>query len=147
MRRWARSFSFHGRTGRLGYWRTTLGLVVASSLVWVMAISGVMALGPLAGWLLLLMLPVLAVNIAVAVRRLHDRGKSGWWLLVFCAMPYALIGGAQLLINGDRRMAHPQIALAVLGMFLVALGLEIWGWIEIGFLRGRRGPNRYGDPD
>lgn len=35
--------------------------------------------GPLASiWFIALLLP----NIAVGVRRLHDTGKSGWWLLL-----------------------------------------------------------------
>ena len=39
----------------------------------------VSGIGPLASiWFIALLLP----NIAVAVRRLHDTGKSGWWLLL-----------------------------------------------------------------
>jgi uncharacterized membrane protein YhaH (DUF805 family) len=43
--------------------------------------------GPLSiGYLLLLIIPTLAV----AVRRLHDIGKSGWWMLISLV---PLIGG------------------------------------------------------
>jgi uncharacterized membrane protein YhaH (DUF805 family) len=40
-------------------------------------------------------LAVLVPSIAVAVRRLHDTGRSGWWLLI-AFVP--LIGGLVLLV-------------------------------------------------
>ena len=44
---------------------------------------------------LFLCIPLLIPSIAVAVRRLHDTGRSGWWYLI-TFLPY--IGGIILLI-------------------------------------------------
>ena len=36
-------------------------------------------------------LAILVPSVAVGVRRLHDTGKSGWWLLLIVAFPFGLI--------------------------------------------------------
>lgn len=68
---------FHGRSSRSEFWYWVLFVVllsVATSIV--DAIIGATILGPLVS--LALLLP----GLAVSVRRLHDIGKSGWWVLV-----------------------------------------------------------------
>jgi uncharacterized membrane protein YhaH (DUF805 family) len=74
--------------------------------------------------------------IAVASKRLHDRGKSGWWLLVFVVAPLMLDQGAAL--SGSR----------VAGTLFIYEGfcLHLWSFIEMGCFRGKKGPNAYG-PD
>ena len=57
-------------------------------------------------------LVLLIPSLAVAIKRYHDRDKSGWWILI---------------------------------LFVPIIGL-IWYVVELGFLRGTPGPNRYG-PD
>jgi uncharacterized membrane protein YhaH (DUF805 family) len=81
---------------------------------------------------------VFAIRIpaASAVKRLHDRDKSGGWIVPFCIVPIVLGIGANWL--GDSWSAD------LLMLAMVALGL--WGFVEILCLRGTSGPNRFG-PD
>jgi uncharacterized membrane protein YhaH (DUF805 family) len=73
---------------------------------------------------------------ATSVKRLHDRGRSGWWMatLLVAAPPFD-----QLI----------EWLPDVLG-FLLAIGilvLWIWGSVELFFLKGTTGTNRFGaDP-
>jgi uncharacterized membrane protein YhaH (DUF805 family) len=83
-------------------------------------------------------------SVGVAVRRLHDRGKSGWWLILFQGLPM-LVGATQLAIESEfGQQALLQTAIVFLALALVSLGVSAWGLIEIGFLRGQPGDNRYG---
>jgi uncharacterized membrane protein YhaH (DUF805 family) len=75
-------------------------------------------------------------GFAIGIKRLHDRDRSGWWILLFYVAPGVLAGAG----NGTDSPG----AQLILG--LGALVLTIWGLIELGFLRGTRGPNRFG-PD
>ena len=90
-------FDFSGRARRKEYWMFFLFNLLVSI---VLAISDAM-LGTLdteTGWGLLGALYAIAVlipGLAVSVRRLHDRDKSGWWLLL-AFIP--LIGGIVLLV-------------------------------------------------
>lgn len=76
--------TFSGRAQRAEYWYYTLfyiliyiGLTIIDSVTGTFdAESGVGLLGSLMG--LALLIPTLAVT----VRRLHDTGRSGWWLLI-----------------------------------------------------------------
>jgi hypothetical protein len=74
--------------------------------------------------------------LAVATKRLHDRDKSAWWLLLFYLVPAIL-----------QTIAYYTGAVEVrLILGLACLFIIIWYLIELGFLRGTTGPNRYG-PD
>jgi uncharacterized membrane protein YhaH (DUF805 family) len=133
-------FSFRGRLDRVGYWRSGLLLSLLIALVWAGMMFATMAspLGPLAA---LLFGPILVASSAVTTRRLHDRGKSIWWLLAVAVGAGACFGLAQLLAAwGD---ANAKFALALM---LLGLGLLVWAHVEIGFLRGSAGPNRFGEP-
>jgi uncharacterized membrane protein YhaH (DUF805 family) len=83
--------------------------------------------------------PWLIWGFAIHTERLHDRDKSAWWLVVFYLMP-GLLGyfTNPMLFNGAVGFAL-YYALA-----LVAFALTIWGFVEIGCLRGTTGSNRYG---
>jgi uncharacterized membrane protein YhaH (DUF805 family) len=75
--------------------------------------------------------------VAVAAKRLHDRDKSGWWLLVFVVAPLLLI---------ELGVPFPNSAARKL-LLLAAFALHVWSFIEIGCRPGTRGANRYGaDP-
>lgn len=85
----------------------------------------------------LLLSPLLAwVFIATSVKRLHDRDRSGWWLVLFFGVP--LLYGRFADDLGD------SYALAALG--LAAIVLYIWGLVELLFLKGTHESNRFG-PD
>ncbi|MGY3583845.1 uncharacterized membrane protein YhaH (DUF805 family) [Bradyrhizobium sp. USDA 4341] len=75
------------------------------------------------------------VYIAVSIKRLHDRDKSGWWIVPFFAIPGLM---SQF---SDRLPDDSYWAMAAGGIVSV---LYIWGFIELAFLRGTPYPNRYG---
>lgn len=83
--------NFSGRARRREYWMFALANCLIS-IVWGV-IMGIVGLPEACAYIptLALFLP----GLAVGVRRLHDIGKSGWWLLV-ALIP--LIGGIWLLI-------------------------------------------------
>jgi uncharacterized membrane protein YhaH (DUF805 family) len=73
---------------------------------------------------------------AVAVKRLHDRDKSGWWSLVFFMLPGVLSGLSKSFEGG-----HGAI------FSLAGAAVAIWGFVELGCLPGTPGRNRFGaDP-
>src|SRR4051812_50092155 len=89
-------FSFEGRIGRGTYWLVILALIVA---VLVLTLAPfllnseeaavlMLALTSQFIWLLSLW-PILAVG----AKRLHDRNRNGWGLLVFWLLPFALFCG------------------------------------------------------
>lgn len=100
---------FSGRARRKEYWMFALfNLLVSIGLMIVDSVTG--TFDAEAGWGLLSGLYTLAVlipSIAVSVRRLHDRDKSGWWLLLLLV---PLIGAIVILVwfvmdgdSGDNR--------------------------------------------
>jgi uncharacterized membrane protein YhaH (DUF805 family) len=78
---------FDGRARRKEYWIFFLfNIVIAIVLNFVEAIVG----GP--GILgMLYALAVLLPGVGVSIRRLHDTGRSGWWLLICLIPPIGLV--------------------------------------------------------
>ena len=77
------------------------------------------------------------VYFAISIKRLHDRDKSGWWMVPFFAVPGLYNQFADRLPD-----SYADLPLA-----LASSGLVLWGFIEMGFLRGTTGTNRFGaDP-
>ena len=68
---------FTERAGRAEFWYFVLMSIIVSIVLGI--IDGVLGTAVLG---LIYAVAVLIPNIALAVRRLHDIGKSGWWLLV-----------------------------------------------------------------
>jgi uncharacterized membrane protein YhaH (DUF805 family) len=139
-------FSFNGRINRGKYWFAVLIYVV----VWVVFIvGGLIWLGgmnidnlfSLAGaglliWLIAIILLIAGTwsGLAVGVKRLHDRDKSGWWVLLFWFGP-SLLGSWQATTLDSGSI-----------LSLVAAAIAIWAFVELGCLPGTPGPNQYG-PD
>ncbi len=76
--------NFSGRARRMEYWMFALINFIASIVLGIVdGATGMMnvemGIGLLGG---IYSLIVLIPGLAVAVRRLHDMGKSGWWLLI-----------------------------------------------------------------
>ena len=127
-------FSASGRINRATYWRSLVVFGGAGLLAGVILLTAASLAAPLfIVAIVVVVLPWLMWGFAIHTERLHDRDKSAWWLMVFYAMPGALghLAGAV-----DSAL---QYVLA-----LVALAFSIWGFVEIGCLRGTAGPNRYG---
>ena len=102
-------------------------------------VTGVVIFGLLFLWWLAILIP----NIAVAVRRLHDTNRSGWWLLAPMA-PYAVALIMAVMANAAPDLAIVAGLVSLLAM-LVALGLAVMLFVFY-CLEGTRGPNRFG-PD
>jgi uncharacterized membrane protein YhaH (DUF805 family) len=73
---------------------------------------------------------------AIGIKRLHDRNKNGWLIVLFYVAPSIL--------GGIANTSEQAVASFVLG--LASVVISIWGLVELGFLRGTVGPNKYG-PD
>ena len=74
------------------------------------------------------------VFIFLAIPRLHDIGKSGWYVLIGVALE---IGG---LVVGSFFGLEEMKGIAGLAV-LVVFALMIW----LGFIRGEEGPNQWGE--
>ena len=87
--------------------------------------------------------PAGLASLANGARRLHDRGTSAWWLLLFMVLPMLLSLPGQLLkYSADEHAQFAGAALALLG-----LPFSIWGFVVMGCLQGTDGPNKFGaDP-
>ncbi|MFN4091408.1 MAG: DUF805 domain-containing protein [Brevundimonas sp.] len=92
----------------------------------------------------LLPLAVLSFTLLLGgvVRRLHDRNRESWWLLAFFGPHALLVSVLSRLVDTSHERILPVL---ITGLFLVA-PLMAWGMIELFFLRGTAGPNRFG-PD
>jgi uncharacterized membrane protein YhaH (DUF805 family) len=77
---WKKYANFGGRAGRQEYWYFVLFNILANILLGILAaIIGAKIGMSLLG---LYSLAVVIPSLAVSVRRLHDNGRSGWWLLI-----------------------------------------------------------------
>jgi len=83
--------TFSGRSSRAAYWWWWLfGLIALVAAYIVDAIVGTFPL-----FYVVVGLALLLPNLAVLVRRLHDTGRSGWWILIGL-IPF--VGGIVLLV-------------------------------------------------
>jgi uncharacterized membrane protein YhaH (DUF805 family) len=73
---------------------------------------------------------------AVSIKRLHDRSKSGWWIV-----PYLIVPGLYGQFDAWLGSSWPAVFVGF-ATFIALVG----GLIEMCWLRGTRGPNRFG-PD
>ncbi len=121
--------------GRIPRWQFWLGIVCVFACV-AAALGLYLATGN-SQFGFPLVLGGVIVGFLVAIKPLHDRNKSAWWVLLFLWAPGALARLSDTLTDGS--------ALSWL-LVLVAAALSLWGLIELGFLRGTDGDNEYG-PD
>ena len=82
---------FSGRSSRSAYWWWVLFALIVGVLT--QALDGIIGTAPVL--YIVASLAILLPGLAVAVRRLHDKGKTGWWLLIG-AIP--IIGAIILII-------------------------------------------------
>jgi uncharacterized membrane protein YhaH (DUF805 family) len=141
-------FSFNGRINRGKYWLAVLIYIIAwtvfivGSLIWLggMNIDNLLRLAGagLLIWLIGLILLILGTwsGLAVGIKRLHDRDKSGWWILLFWFGPSVL---------GSWQASTPDLGGGFI-LSLAAAAIAIWAFVELGCLPGTPGPNQYG-PD
>jgi len=74
------------------------------------------------------------IYLATSIKRLHDRDKSGWWMVPFFVMPglYQQFGD---------RLAHSH---ADLPLALAMFALIVWGFVEMFCLKGSASTNLFG---
>jgi uncharacterized membrane protein YhaH (DUF805 family) len=146
-------FGFRGRLNRKPYWIATIELMIAALIVasGVAIVFNVTGQAPtaqellrvahpwLTGFTLLLAYPA----AAVFAKRLHDRNKTGW-LAALLIVP--MLVGTWLDPSGSV-MQTPLIHSIYLAASTMTIIVGIWFLIELGFMRGTPGDNRYGrDP-
>jgi uncharacterized membrane protein YhaH (DUF805 family) len=90
---------FNGRARRKEYWMFYLfnALIYIAIMIFSAILGSIDNSLALIGTLLLIiyLLAVFVPGLAVAVRRLHDTGRSGWWLLI-ALVPF--VGGIIFLV-------------------------------------------------
>lgn len=87
-------FSFQGRANRAKFWLVALGIFVVEMIIFAALFAGAAMSGDPERLQAAVMAPIslivlivfgvvaLWVSLAVAVKRYHDRNKSGWWILI-----------------------------------------------------------------
>lgn len=68
-------FDFEGRIDRGQWWIGFAILIAAQFLIWLVFGDGLIAR--------ILWLVIFVAALGLHIKRFHDRGKSGWWVLVF----------------------------------------------------------------
>jgi uncharacterized membrane protein YhaH (DUF805 family) len=133
-------FSFQGRLNRKPYWMTA---IVTMLIIIVLLLFALILIrehrfefaGLTLVLLVILYIPLIWIGLAIGAKRLHDRDKSAWWLLVFYAAP-------GILSTAGNRMEEVGFII----LHIISFGISVWAFVELGCLRGTPGPNRYG-PD
>jgi uncharacterized membrane protein YhaH (DUF805 family) len=140
-------FRFDGRINRGKYWLAMLIYFIVWTAFMAMVFSwagnifahdvfGLLGAG-VAIWAAVVLLTVAAIwsGLATGIKRLHDRDKSGWWIVLFWLGPSFLSGAGTASNYGGGTM--------ILSLASAALG--IWAFVELACLKGTAGPNRFGD--
>jgi uncharacterized membrane protein YhaH (DUF805 family) len=145
-------FSFGGRINRAKYWLavvfwTIVLILTVGVAIYAIGTSGIdwsadsidpaqLLSAGLAPTILIgaLIIVTFVSSLAIGIKRLHDRDKTGWWLLLYYFGPAVL-----------QSLADYAGALRVV-FIIAAFVLSLWALIDLGFLRGTPGPNRFG-PD
>lgn len=135
-------FGASGRINRAKYWVSVIKFSLAGLLVAVILFTTAGIAAPLLIVMAVItLIPWLLWGFALTTERLHDRDKSAWWLAVFYLVPGLLDQLAKTAwFAGAAGTALYYIPA------LAAFALTIWGFVEIGCLRGTAGANTYG-PD
>jgi uncharacterized membrane protein YhaH (DUF805 family) len=146
-------FGFSGRINRAKYWLWVLLYLIAAIVIGVVVyainsavVGGIINIAfGIAGFI---------STLAILSKRLHDRNRSAWWILIFYVLPSVLIVIGVVIIfagamSGGSVDANNLRGPGLVGgvCFLVAAVVVIWAFVEVACLRGTVGPNQYGaDP-
>jgi uncharacterized membrane protein YhaH (DUF805 family) len=133
-------FKFNGRTNRAKFWIACLVILLINVILFLLSVATDQN-GIFQAVNGMLSIVILICGIAVGVKRLHDRNKSGWYLLLFYFVP-GVLAAASVLIG--EFMEDAAIIANVLAF--VAFAIVVWAFVELGCLRGTIGVNQYG-PD
>lgn len=136
-------FVFGGRIGRRQYWLLSITYLLAlavsgGALIWLAILlseqSSPIVMLPFGAVAVVAIGALTVASMSVAVRRLHDRGKTGFWLLAYYIVPGWTAERAGFTGEG-------------LVFLLLTIGIVVWSVVDLGILRGDRGSNAFGsDP-
>ena len=138
-------FDFRGRFNRKTFGLLILGYVLYIALAFsILEFLGSQSLP----WVLAVWFPGALAVVMGTIKRLHDRNRRGWWLLFFAGVPFALgeLGGTLIFAWHNVDISESIFHLAMYALVIIANIPLWWGFVEIGFLRGTAGDNRFG-PD
>ncbi len=137
--------NFKGRSTRAEYWWAMLFVFLLSLVLEFIgsdALSVIVSLG--------LMIP----NWAIATRRLHDIGKSGWWIVGFTvatwiicgvsfgSMIFAMFSGADLV----SAVMNSATSIGVGSLLILAISIWLLVWlVKPSGPCNQYGPNPYGE--
>lgn len=143
--------TFRGRASRSEYWWFYLFTMLAGNILPLIGVMLGVVLGPVVAILLgILYLALMPPLLSVNVRRLHDVGRSGWWIggamIAFPAF------GILAAIAGIASEGPDQLASETAGpLFAIMVGLAVLIGLAYGITmlvfsvkRGDPGPNRFG---
>jgi uncharacterized membrane protein YhaH (DUF805 family) len=138
---------FVGRASRAEYWWFALAMLVVFIVISIIeSMTGLKGMiggvyGPLT---LLLWLGTIVPSLSVGVRRLHDTGRSGWWMLLL--VPYLASAVLALIALNAGNMTGLGSAglLGILGLVCV-IALLVFMVLPSTPGDNRYGPNPYGE--
>jgi uncharacterized membrane protein YhaH (DUF805 family) len=142
---WRTLFSLEGRTTRTGFCLVYIAYeIIVTALYFALNAerAEILLAVASAGFL---------VVVLSAVRRIHDRNRNAYWLLIFFGPGSVLTAVTLYLIDAGIDLREGTAAMVLFGLAfgsaaLFATLLLCWGAVELAFLKGTSGPNRFG-PD
>ena len=91
---------------------------------------------PLVAWCLLV----------TSIKRLHDRDRTGWWMIPFVVLPGIFKQFSPLTVSDPQTVLGVIEVTVTIAALVAVMGLYLWGLIELFLLKGTSGTNRFG-PD
>ena len=138
-------FSFRGRVNRARYLVVQLALLTFWLVLWPKFSFHFSSQWEALQWVVAI--PMIWINAAITVKRLHDLNRSGWWavaILIVNRLSYIYYGLFFGLYFGVDISTARELLLVMLAVALSLL--QTWIVIELFFVIGTDGPNRFG-PD
>ena len=80
-------------------------------------------------------------TLSAGVRRLHDIGRSGWWLAALYLLPFTLIPPFFWIFTDESMLIPALISLGVITLLIFALSITVLVFM---FTDSQKGRNRYG---
>jgi uncharacterized membrane protein YhaH (DUF805 family) len=126
-----------GRIGRKAFW-IGFGVVAAGFLLADLVSRGL-------GAATILLLALLYPLVAILVKRLHDRGRSGWWAAAVAApLAVAVVAATVARVVGVGEDGIERAATG--GIWISVAALAALAIVELGLRPGHRGYSEHGPP-
>jgi uncharacterized membrane protein YhaH (DUF805 family) len=84
------------------------------------------------------------IGSALQVKRFHDRGRSGLWILAPMVPAFMIVSS---IVGGLMTGSHPEQVLSSVIMWFVLLQVvHLVMFVDLGCMPSKPGPNKYGNP-